>query len=336
MGVVNIENLTTIKYRTDCFASGYNKHHIRKTNIEEPVTFGKGTSGEFIYTYKPYYHSYNKYRDVNAVLPNESQISMEIGYGISGYSHGPLIADKLIVSGDLNLGDMNYSSLMFEKPAIGLGSYNTGQAPDGSFRLYDEIYPSGSNVMASGKTYIPNSGYTTFNNATIDTLANDIGEKDPLHPIWDYYPAFSASRVGLNRIWVFSYDPSGQTDPSPFYSDGGDVRIYTQSALISRYVTSSAFSELQNVIENEYQYGGIALYSNQFDWNTDVWGVANHGHLGIAGSQYDGCGFTYGYLTYLYCLIIPFISENEYQAAYSMVKNWSSAEKTAFDNAYDA
>lgn len=337
MGVVNIKNISTITYRTDLFAGSPTNYHLRRNAVIENIPDGGTTT--------LYKKGYEKLRDINIKLPDNSEEQVEIGYNPQASMNSrqnPVVADRLILGGDFQPGDMNYSRLVFEKPAIGMGHSGIGVTiPTGSFKIYNELHPQGSFIYGTGSLYLPGSGYSSFSNEKIDELIECYGKQDSEHPTYDIFTLKSVNRIGIGRLFDWGWESSGDSEDGGYYTGSGAFVARTCEQLLDEY-RSIDYIELRAVLERDFQYGGLTVSAGYTDWNSGINGYRNHARIGNAGNTWDSreppypyFGITDGSDTYLYYLIIPFVSDNEREYTKSALYFWSQSERTAFNNEYD-
>lgn len=148
---INIQNKSTITYRTDCLADDFD-YHIRD-------------------------HSQYDYEDVgylskiSGTISEAEQKIYDIGYNPSGtdplVSENPIVCDRLICNALFKsptaITDIPYSELLFQQPAIALkGNVSTygKRIKTDTFEKITRIYPDIPNncIKASGTRYVDGQG----------------------------------------------------------------------------------------------------------------------------------------------------------------------------------
>lgn len=155
---LNIQNIDTIKYRTDCFASysDVKKHYIRNHNAT--------------------YNSLKVYNDgYQQSISNVQGQTKKYDIGYNPYSTNPanpLVCDKLLLLGSYknktnisqNINDLCYERIKFHSPLLVFNHlYDDSTSStirfvsrhadyhSKDYALFDEIYASGSYLFGSGQ-----------------------------------------------------------------------------------------------------------------------------------------------------------------------------------------
>lgn len=339
MGIVNIQNITEVKFRTDCMRSdSYKKFHVRDNAIIQPVVFNKGLPDEYTVNYTIYDDGYAKLRDIQVRMPDLSIKTLEIGYNpIQDYRqiqygiYNPIVADRLLFNGESVLGDVNYLELIFDRPAIGVKSLS--QYAEDRFALISRIYPQGSAGYVDGVLY-EQSAYTQITGYKVNDIYSNVYKEAQSTSGWDdKWELVSCNSLRIGAQWQFNYinaagDKVGRN--GGYYQNGAQSRMLTANEIINLCHTSTTNKpELhQNILQN-FPYGGIEYVGSYIDWNTGILGGNHtHGHLSP-----DGAWNSPDFLSYLF---VPFINEEEYNASKSPHYFWTVAQRNKFNEIYDA
>ena len=114
---LNVQNVSTIRYRTDCLKSdSINKHYIRHHNVKH-------------YGVNEYDDGYAVgYTGIEGTLPDSSSHTFDIGYNpFAQYPANPVVCDKLLLFGsfkDVNTlsngfaFDLCYDHILFDRPML--------------------------------------------------------------------------------------------------------------------------------------------------------------------------------------------------------------------------
>ena len=344
--IAKINNLAQITYRTDLFAQGQNSYHLRRNPVIEHVIKNKGTSSEYEQDYTVLISSYKKHKDIQAKLPDGTIHPFEIGYGVSGASiwssytdYCPIVVDKILFCGDFSFGDMNYTRLAFEKPAIGLTGLRTSERYQ-DFIIINEITQSQDGYMkATGIEYTPENGYTPVTNKSEAFLWCDTWEV----PIGQTQPTMNRVQRGQSQINVCSiwesdaYDKNGDLtlDNGGYYMSymGMDCYFDTTSLANSQFVQQHNSPELQSKIATMFEFGGARFGASYINFNSDE--RSNINHSSCFWQRVNGTtGRWVQYTGIMTNIIVPFTDANERDAAKAAIKYWTRDERTAFDEIY--
>ena len=309
---LNISNIDTIGYRTDCLKSdSISKHYIRHHDVKY-----SGTS-----EYNDGYE--DKYINVEGMMPDESRHLYNLGFNpFLSYPVNPIICDKLLMFGSFRdtkiipirefVYDLCYTNLLFAKPmllidnVLDISSSEEGikyVLMSGMFLLIDELhveYDSPNRYLyGSGKYY--DGSYNSFINRKLCSLINNNGTQCQ----------------GANRVDMCIEYPKRErpfNDYTIGYNGLKDF-ICTNSELLSRFAYSgNPPTELLNLL-NSYAYGALMIPKRAL--------VVQALRNGIYDQFYPGTTMWWMFNRLFEIMIIPFDSEDEYNAAYASIYTWS-------------
>lgn len=296
--IVNIDTTSTVLYRTDCFKTySLTDYHIRDNSVYSGWNLG-----------------YQKAIDVDPPSPDDIA---EIGYCATitaGYydsirTQNPIVCDNLLFGGQFSSSgdcDVVYSAPAFSTPAVWFDGEIRGDhilICSGNFYTVDTMrisptyYTNNPGLVVAGKRYY-NGAYTTINNA-ISRCPVDAARYDD----FNIY-------LGSYNLWAHSTIASFLAD-NPTYAN----------------------TEIANVC-NAMQYGALLTYPNATDPASTDSGIIVSGHNTISDlwlpignmnkGDYPNDFVNTESINGLGMMLIPFASQDEYDAAYAANYKWDS------------
>ena len=341
---LNIGQIDTITYRTDCFSSysRVKKHYIRNHNMD---FYHQGDS------YSAYVDGYqDEIRDISGNNSN----AYDIGDNPSSwFPTNPIVCDKLLLFASFknetfqNPGlefDCCYDKLKFYQPALAINAlqswddhplgYTIGMYTQYGFNSLDyawftELYIAKKNpastefkylVKASGQYYHEGSGISMLSDTPIASANSS-------HL---YFEENAPEKIGRICTCVEFVRSSNQED---FYTGklgycGLRDCICTKEELLSRFTyEGSTKPEAYKAIENNFTHGALMIPSTQAQglcgqtYREGYQGITEHHILRPDIGRFDS---TKPYDNLLRIIIIPFISQAEYNAAKASIYTWDS------------
>lgn len=302
---INIDTQSTIRYRTDCFGDGYTDepYHIR-----DHSQYDYGLLG---YTPK-----------INNVGANGRY---SIGYNPSGatwegvYSHTPYVVNPTICDGliynELYTGILStdpitkvpYKELLFQVPAIAIKRNAVYSSSVNGIRIgideltrLDRVYVDSNNLNLCGEGIIYENGVGQSYNGVLEYNVYGV----PTH--------FDEIRIVPDR------------SNSSHSANSGYIATYSE--LLDIFAQTDSSFEIWRALE-DCPYGGI-LRSVTRDGGDAVFGRVYRHQWGEGGWAEGVYETYYSYnsqrIVYQY-LITPFLSQDEYDAAYAANYKWDDA-----------
>lgn len=296
--IVNIDSQSTIRYRTDCFGTGYTDepYHIRDHSQYDYGLLGFTPKISNVGTVNLYDIGYNP-----------SGATWEGVYSDSPYVVNPTICDGLIYNG-LYTGILStdsitkvpYKELLFQIPAIAIkrstvySSSSTGiRLGRDEITLLDRVYVNPNTLDICGEGIIYENGISQTYNGILE------------------YRVYSTSVYDEIRISL---------DHSSYSHSTQSGYIVTYNTLLNIFEQTDVSFQIWNVLLNCI-YGGI-LMGVPRDSGEAVFGrVYRHEQNGVYETSYS---YNSQWSIYQY-LIIPFLSQDEYDAAYAANYKWDDA-----------
>ena len=339
---LNIQNVDTVPYRTDCFASysPIKKHYIRNHNVSYYNTSTYETQSLYHKGYE------KKIPDVQGQLGQTTK-TFDIGHNpYATNPSNPIVCDKLLLFGSCrdetsptNLylcSDTLYNTLKFDVPMLLINNLadNSNQSKIWysvpSQNRYcieiDELYPvmSGNNMLICC-----NGRYYQGNSTTYTTLTNQaIGQFSSAGTITGDYSA----RAGQADISINFYDYAQERTPvSSWLAKAGMKGIVcTASELRSRFTYFSPKPQSIETIKS-YTYGALMIPVRQSAIYARYY-TANQCKYAWLTSVRKPDNWYNEWNDLFQLLIIPFRSQAEYEAAKASIYTWPDYTVTTLNN----
>lgn len=311
---INIENINTISYRTDCMKQNY-KHYIRNHDVTH--------SGEDLYK-NGYVH---KYENIEGHDPNGNKHSYNIGYNpYYPFPSNPIVCNNLLMFGSFKIThqlqnivyDLCYDKLIFNRPVLLINDLR-----DSSF-LYNKIYytiSSGLFILLDelsvnehdntshikrifGKGTYYDGHYKQMSDRELCIIRNSNGDECRF-----------SNNIDICIEYPMIFKPF-----NPYYSlgyNGLKDFICSKNELLSRFAyVGESEPEVCNVLES-FEYGALmiprrALFvQSKFNDHYDFY------YPSVRGATF------FPFYDLFEVTIIPFIDDNEYNAAYASIYTWT-------------
>ncbi len=345
---VNVDYISTVKYRTDCFADGSSTDYFIPERRYGIYSFPKG---------------YHKVMDIDASASAEQII--EVGYCANQpdiyapfylynafVPNNPIICDRLFFEGgklgdmsNTQISDVSYSTVRFQLPALWCDQTYS----DPSTGMYKPRLASGNfyliNTLNFASYYYDQDGafhpaMTMTGQRYIDGAYSSIGSY-----IWlsKYTALFSKYQIqlGTSAIWPYSGILKYLDESSEFINTevGNILKSYKYGAIITYCGGQGISNDVPSMDRRTRGYNnGIIMcgYSNQIlpGWRKGWYQLCisgirmDHSSVVQIGDKmdihYDWLDDFIGEVQFP-TIFIPFLSQDEFDAAYAANYKWDDA-----------
>lgn len=297
---INIGTTSTVKYRTDCFAPGYT----------DDVFFLRNGAG---------------YKQVIAGAKSEDNHEYDVGYG--GFPMDCIVYDGLLMARYFGvnpphaaekLSDIPYKQLLFQKPCIVIPS--ASHAINAYYRdihLIEDTYFTVSKLYLKDELYEIQPGYDFYVSWIEGTKCVE-GSQASYDGVFEVLTGYPGHPADFHIMGYPSWDSTA---------------VCTQAELFERFKNTDQSFKIWEELD-KYQYGAMVnCLGDSSSYPSLFVTVMNLIYCGWRGWQGDD-GYTTMSIYYhaqsqfnipnYTTSIIPFLSQDEFDAAYAANYRWDS------------